>query len=98
MSANLTTDDLQTVADLIEKLQNVQRAIRDLHDYNADEPNEEIRVNLASGGSREQPVAHTHSLSYWVVLQGLKAMERELLRLLAAKDITVEPVALAEVA
>lgn len=91
MSASLTLDDIQPVADLLDRLQNVQRAVRDLHE--AHEENREFSCEITARSnlhSKDQPVAHTHRLSYWVVLQGLAAMERELLSQLRSKEITVE--------
>jgi hypothetical protein len=89
MSARLAIADLQPVADLIERLQNVQRAMRDLHD--AHEDNGEYAVVITQREhSKDIPVAHTHTLSYWVVLQGLAAMERELLAQLASKGIQTD--------
>lgn len=92
MSARLSTEDLQPVADLLEKLQNVQRAMRDLHDAQGN-PGDggEFRCAVTQQyQGKDIPVAHTHGLSYWVVLQGLAAMERELLSQLANKEISVE--------
>jgi mannose-6-phosphate isomerase-like protein (cupin superfamily) len=89
MSARLAIADLQPVADLIDRLQNVQTAIRDLH--TAFEEGVEYGVAITQRGhGKDIPVAHTHTLSYWVVLQGLAAMERELLQQLASKDIQID--------
>lgn len=92
MSAILAAEDLQPVADLLERVQCVQRAIRDLHE--AHEEGLEFSVAIAAQPlyGKEMPVAHTHTLSYFVVLQGLAAMERELLQMLRARGITVESV------
>lgn len=96
MSAVLSTEDLQPVADLIERVQNVQRAIRDLHEaYDGGRDGDEFRVAITQRmivGAKDTAVAHTHGISYWVLLQGLAAMERELLKQLQAKEITVESV------
>lgn len=97
MSAVLSAEDIQPVADLLEKLQNVQRAIKDLHDAEADEPSVKgneygVCISLFEP-TKECSVAHTHRLSYWVVQQGLAAMERELrAKLEGTHEITVESV------
>lgn len=91
MSAILSPEDLQPVGDLIERVQNVQRAIRDLHEVSDIEADLCMAITLKEG-ARDVPVANTHRLSYWVVMQGLAAMERELLKQLQAREITVESV------
>lgn len=89
MNARLSTADLGPVADLIERVQNVQRAMRDLHD--AHEADAEFCVAISQRRpGKDMAVAHTHNLSYFVVLQGLGAMERELLLQLQNKEISVE--------
>lgn len=90
MSASLTIEDIQPVADLLDRLQNVQRAVRDLHDAHEDNLEFSCEISARPNVGANQPVAHTHRLSYWVVLQGLAAMERELLSQLKTKEITVE--------
>lgn len=94
MSAVLTAEDIQPVADLLEKVQNVQRAIRDLQDAQGDDPKTEFScaITIKPLYEKEAAVANTHGLSFWVVLQGLAAMERELLQKLDARNITVESV------
>lgn len=89
MSARLAIPDIQPVVDLLEQLQNVQRAMRDLHDGHEEGAQYSAAIVLHES-LREVPVAHTHRLSYWVVLQGLAAMERELLSQLQNKEISVE--------
>lgn len=90
MSANLTIDDIEPVADLLERLQNVQRAIRDLQEAYEDRAEFSCSIELCNVVGKNQAVAHTHRLSFWVVLQGLAAMERELRSQLENKAITVE--------
>lgn len=90
MSASLTIDDIQPVSDLLDRLQNVQRAMRDMRDAHEDNLEFSCEISARPTIGANQPVAHTHRLSYWVVLQGLAAMERELLGQLKSKEITVE--------
>lgn len=94
MSAILSAEDLQPVADLIERVQNVQRAIRDLHETRDEVGAPDVfNVSITCRDHlRDYPVANTHQLSYWIVLQGLAAMERELLKQLQQREITVESV------
>jgi hypothetical protein len=89
--AKLTSDDIQPTCELLEKLQNVQRAIRDLTDAHDDGSPGDFKVAITQDcGGKDTPVAHTHRLSWWVVQRGLRAMERELMSKLQAKDIEVE--------
>lgn len=96
MSATLTLSDIQPVADLLDRLQNVQRAMRDMNEALGEgetidgQADFSCAITIKPKYGKEEPVANTHSLSYWVVLQGLAAMERELLSQLKSKEITVE--------
>lgn len=96
MSATLTIQDLQPVADLLERVQSVQRAIRDLKDAQSDGVNIDgeayfsCAITMQPKYDKAAHVANTHGLSYWVVLQGLAAMERELRSQLQNKEICVE--------
>lgn len=92
MSAVLSAEDIQPVADLLERVQNVQRAIGDLHEANEEGMEFAVAITTKPLYEKERAVAHSHTLSYWVVLQGLAAMERELLKQLQAKEITIESV------
>jgi hypothetical protein len=90
MSAVLSTEDLQPVADLLEQVQNVQRAMCDLHDeFEAGGGDFFVEV-LRKTPYKQSPIAHTHHLTYGTVMQGLAAMERELIAQLQAKEITVQ--------
>lgn len=92
MCAVLEISDIQPVADLLEKVQNVQRAIKDLHEAYGEGEKEFNVAATSREGVRDVPVANTHTLSYWCVLQGLAAIERELIGKLAERDITMASV------
>jgi mannose-6-phosphate isomerase-like protein (cupin superfamily) len=89
MNARLSAADLQPVANLLERVLNVRQAMSDLHDANQTGVEFCVAVTQREHG-KDVAVAHTHDQSYWVVLQGLAAMERELLLQLQNKEISVE--------
>jgi hypothetical protein len=89
MSARLTQDDLQPVADLIERLQTVQAAMRDMRvENNIADRLYYVRIHESWGAT--PMVASAPGMPFSLVLQGLAAMERELLAQLQAKDIQIE--------
>lgn len=89
MSAVLSANDLQPVADLIERLQNVRTAMRDLN--NAYETGADYCVQVVQKPHLSDVlVASTHQLSYAIVMEGLATMEGVLLSQLYAKGIEVE--------
>jgi hypothetical protein len=91
MSARLAIADLGPVADLLERLQELQAAMVDLSHRQGDVSAFKVQIHNADALSvSESLIASAYRLPYFAVLQGLAAMERELLQQLASKDIQIE--------
>lgn len=90
MSAVLAHEQIRSVIDDLELLQDIRRAIEDLRDSEV-EPTERVMLTISSKtGAKESPICFVHGGSEWLASVALLAMEREVASRLASKNIEVE--------
>lgn len=80
MTARLSPQDLQPAADLIEQIQDIRQALRDLDGADEDA---RYKVRVYQQWGRDSLVASVFPLPLCVVVAGLQAMERVLVERLA---------------
>lgn len=90
MSAVLAHEQIRSVIDDLELLQDIRRAIEDLRNSEV-EPSERVTLTISSKVSaKESPICFVHGGSEWLAGIALRAMEREVASRLASKNIEVE--------